>query len=64
MTTTPFDCVQSKREAQKRIAEQLATLSREEQVAFFRHEAATGELGEWWQRLRETRSSSPELDAE
>jgi type IV pilus biogenesis protein CpaD/CtpE len=56
--------VQSKREAQKRIAEQLATLSREEQVAFFRYEAATGELGEWWQRLRETRTSSPETDAE
>ena len=64
MTTPPFDCVQSKREAQTRIAEQIAPLSRQEQVAFFRDEAATGELGDWWKRLREDHASRPESDAE
>lgn len=54
MTKTPtsYDYVQAKRDAQARIYEAIRHRSRAEQVAFFRKEAASGDLGVWWEQLR------------
>ena len=60
MTTKPktktFDCVEFKRQAQARIYEEIKDLSADEQIDYFRHKAATGPLGDWWRKLKDSRS--------
>lgn len=60
--STSYDCVKAKRDAQARIYEAIRDRSRAEQVTFFQEEAASGELGTWWRRIRTQKSapSSPE----
>jgi cell division protein FtsX len=58
----PYDCVQAKRDAQTRIYESIRDRSRDEQVEFFRKEAASGELGAWWKQIRTQKEARPSSD--
>jgi hypothetical protein len=49
--TKRFDCIAFKRQAQMEIYEEIKGLSREEEIAYFRRQAATGPLGNFWKAL-------------
>ena len=58
MTSSPktikgFDCVEFKRNAQRRIYEEIKDLSVAEQIAYFRRKAEEGPLGQWWRQVKE-----------
>ena len=55
--TKAYDCVAAKRRAQARIYDQIHDRSPVEQIAFFRREAAAGDLGTWWRQLHESKQA-------
>ena len=50
-TERSFDCIGFKRGVQAEIYEEIKGLSPEEEIAYFRREAASGPLGKWWEAL-------------
>jgi hypothetical protein len=46
-----FDCIAFKRKAQAEIYEEIKGLSPEEEIAYFRRQAAAGPLGKLWKAL-------------
>ena len=51
-TEKAFDCIAFKRAAQLIIYEEIKNLSREEEIAYFRHKAETGSFKDWWLRQK------------
>ena len=46
-----FDCIAFKRQAQAQIYKEIKGLSPKEEIAYFRRQAATGPLGNFWKAL-------------
>ena len=54
-----FDCVESKRQAQAKIREEIRDLSPEEEIRYFEEQALHGPLSELWRKLIAQRASPP-----
>lgn len=56
MSRTPtkktFDCVEFKRKAQEEIYEKIKDLPPEKQREYFRVQADSGPLGDWWKAVK------------
>jgi hypothetical protein len=56
LTTKPtkktFDALADKWTIQEKIAEEIARLSPEEEIEYFRRESERGALGEWWRSVK------------
>ena len=50
-TEKGFDCIEFKRKVQAEIYEEIKGLSPEQEIEYFRRQAATGPLGKWWKAL-------------
>jgi hypothetical protein len=50
-TAKGFDCIAFKRRAQAEIYEEIKGLSPEEEIAYFRRQAAAGPFGKLWKAL-------------
>jgi hypothetical protein len=46
-----FDCIGFKRKVQREIYEEIRGLSPEEEIEYFRRQAAASPLGKWWKSL-------------
>ncbi len=57
-----FDCIAFKRQAQAEIYEEIKGLSPEEEIAYFRRQAAAGPLGKLWKAIE--RPSQSEAGSE
>jgi hypothetical protein len=59
-----FDCIEFKRQAQAEIYEEIKGLSPQEEIEYFRRQAATGPLGKWWNALeRRPETAAPPASA-
>ncbi len=47
-----FDCMAYKRQVQQRMFEVTKDMSTAEELAYYRHCAETGLLGDWWRSVR------------
>ena len=53
-----FDCLEYKREVQRRIFEDIRDLSDEERIQYFRRRAEEGLLGAWWRKVKAASNQS------
>lgn len=60
-TQKSFDCVAFKREAQRRIYEEIKDLTSAEEIEYFRRKVEQGPFASWWRKVRDTSAgaSSP-----
>lgn len=47
-----FDCLEFKQQAQEKISEEITNLTPTEQIQYFRQEAESGSLGQWWKSIK------------
>ena len=47
-----FDCLRFKQQAQEKISEQIKNLTPAEQIEYFRQEAESSSLGQWWKSIK------------
>lgn len=47
-----FDCLEFKQQAQEKIAEEIKNLTPTEQIEYFRQEAESSSLGQWWKSVK------------
>jgi len=51
-TDFTFDCIAFKRQVQERLLEATRDMPAEQELAYYREQAETGPLGDWWRSLR------------
>ena len=47
-----FDCLKFKQQAQDKISEEIKNLTPTEQIEYFRQEAESSSLGQWWKSIK------------
>ncbi len=47
-----FDCLKFKQQAQEKIPKQIKNLTPTEQIEYFRQEAESSSLGQWWKSIK------------
>lgn len=47
-----FDCLKFKQQAQEKIYEEIKNLTSTEQIDYFRQEAESSSLGQWWKSIK------------
>lgn len=47
-----FDCLKFKQQAQEKIFEQIKNFTPTEQIEYFRQEAESSSLGQWWKSVK------------
>ena len=47
-----FDCLKFKQQAQEKISEEIKNLTSTEQIEYFRQEAESSFLGQWWKSIK------------
>jgi hypothetical protein len=50
--TKTFDCIAFKRHVQSEIYEKIEDMTAEERREYFRVEAESGDLGDWWKAVK------------
>jgi len=54
-----FDCVEFKRQAQRRIYRDIKGMTPEQEIAYFEKHAEEGKLGDWWTQIKAAGHTSP-----
>lgn len=47
-----FDCLKFKQQAQENFFEEIKNLTPNEQIEYFRQEAESSSLGQWWKSIK------------
>lgn len=47
-----FDCLKFKQQAQEKISSEIKNLTSTEQIEYFRQEAESSSLGQWWKSIK------------
>ncbi len=47
-----FDCLKFKQQAQEKIFEEIKNHTPNEQIEYFRQEAESSSLGQWWKSIK------------
>ncbi|WGV28665.1 hypothetical protein [Halotia branconii] len=54
-----FDCLEFKQQAQDKISLEIKNLSPVEQVEYFRQQAESSTLGQWWKSIKNHSTQLP-----